>query len=59
VLHGPDKVRIAVLRNGALSGSLLVRIDAAVPIIAILREGVVPVGAPDFLCGPAKLTANQ
>lgn len=41
---------VAVLRGGFLSRGLLVRADGAVPVWRLLRMGVVPIGAPAFLC---------
>jgi hypothetical protein len=41
---------ITVLRSGWIAGSVLVRIDGDIPVLAFLRAGVVPLGAPAFLC---------
>jgi hypothetical protein len=45
--------RFALLRSGSLPGSLLVRIDGQVPIMPLLRAGVLPLGAPEWLCSSA------
>lgn len=40
----------AILRPGVIDGSLLVRFGGPVPVLAILRTGVLPVAAPLWLC---------
>jgi hypothetical protein len=44
---------IAVLRAGWIPGSLLVKIDGEVPVMALLQRGILPLGAPGRLCSPA------
>ena len=39
---------LTVLRAGAIPGSVLVR--GPVSVGALLRRGIVPLGAPDWLC---------
>lgn len=46
------KARFAVLRAGWLPGSVLVRVEGDVPVIDLLRSGVLPLGAPALLCRP-------
>jgi len=46
-----DARGVTVLRAGWISGSLVVRIDGNVPVMAMLRAGVVPMGAPAVFCG--------
>ena len=41
---------LAVLRAGAIPGSLLVRADGPVPVLALLRDGVLPLSAPFVAC---------
>ena len=41
---------LAVLRAGAIPGSLLVRADGPVPVLALLRHGVLPLAAPMAAC---------
>lgn len=41
---------IAVLHAGALRGSVLVRVDGEVPVLALLRAGWLPIAAPRWLC---------
>jgi hypothetical protein len=41
---------VAVLRGGWIAGSVLVRVDGPMPLIAWLRGGVLPLGVPDWLC---------
>lgn len=48
VTPGPD---MAVLRAGMVPGSMLVRPRAPLRLGALLRQGVLPLGAPDWLCG--------
>ncbi len=45
--------RFALLRPGSLAGSMVVRIEGDVPIISLLRAGVLPLGAPEWLCAAA------
>jgi hypothetical protein len=40
---------LTVLRAGAIPGSVLVR--GRLPVLALLRRGIVPLGAPDWMCG--------
>lgn len=41
---------IAVLHTGILRGSVLVRVDGEVPVLALLRAGWLPIAAPRWLC---------
>ena len=41
---------VAILRAGAVPGSLLVRIGGTVPVLALLRDGVLALAAPSNLC---------
>ncbi|MET0374738.1 MAG: hypothetical protein ABW128_10835 [Rhizorhabdus sp.] len=41
-----------LLGNGPVAGSLLVRGERALLGAALLRRGIVPVAAPEFICGP-------
>ncbi|WP_353230896.1 hypothetical protein [Novosphingobium sp.] len=41
---------LAVLRAGAIPGSLLVRADGPVPVLVLLRHGVLPLAAPFAAC---------
>jgi hypothetical protein len=40
---------LTVLRAGTIPGSVLVR--GPLPVGALLRQGILPLGAPDWLCG--------
>jgi hypothetical protein len=42
--------RMTVLRAGAIPRSLLVRVDGPVPVLALLRHGVLPLAAPITAC---------
>ena len=43
--------RIAVLHAGWIRGSVLVRVEGRVPVMELLRSGVLPLAAPGFSCG--------
>ena len=58
LIHHAGGHGIKVLRSGGIAGSVLVRIDREVPIIALLRAGVVPVGAPALLCSTTPQTSK-
>lgn len=49
----------AVLGQGRIAGSLLVRIKGDVPVMALLRQGILPLGGPASLCGPANTIFTQ
>jgi hypothetical protein len=42
---------MTVLRAGTIPGSVLVRLRGPLPLAGLLRRGVLPLGAPDWLCG--------
>jgi len=58
LIHYAEGHGIKVLRSGWIAGSVLVRIDGEVPIIALLRAGVMPVGAPALLCSTRPLASK-
>ena len=49
----------AVLRPGWLAGSLLVRSEGEVPVMALVRGGFVPIAAPSWLCGSPAPAGNS
>lgn len=47
---GPQAQTMTVLRAGAIPGSVLVQAKGAVPVVALLRHGVLALAAPSLLC---------
>ena len=45
-----DIPNFSILRAGLIPGSTLVKVKGDVPIMALLANGVLPLGAPDWLC---------
>jgi hypothetical protein len=56
---GLEPAHIAVLRAGWLPGSLLVRVEGEVPVLAWLRHGILPLGAPAVLCSSRKRSSDH
>lgn len=55
LVHRPIATRtiaepVAILRAGTIPGSLLVRIGGTVPVLALLRRGVLALAAPSNIC---------
>ena len=50
---------VAILRPGWIAGSLLVRSDGEVSVMAMIRGGFVPIAAPSWLCGSPAPAGNS